>query len=38
VSYVLFSRAGFTKEVQVVADERPDVYLYGLDELAALFE
>jgi len=38
VSYVLFSRAGFTKEVQVVADERPDVYLYGLEELAALFE
>lgn len=38
VNYVLFSRAGFTDELQAVADERPDVSLYGLDELAALFE
>jgi hypothetical protein len=38
VSYGLFSRAGFTDELQTVADERPDLYLYGLEELAALFE
>jgi AAA+ ATPase superfamily predicted ATPase len=38
VSYALFSRAGFTDELQTVADEHPEVYLYGLTELAALFE
>ncbi|WP_050033759.1 ATP-binding protein [Halorubrum halophilum] len=38
VRYVLFSRAGFTDELQSIADERPDLSLYGLDDLAGLFE
>ncbi len=38
VSYVLFSRAGFTDELRTVADGRSDVSLYGLDELAGLFD
>ena len=38
VRYALFSRAGFTDELQTVAYERPEVYLYGLTELAALFD
>ena len=37
VIYVLFSRSGFTNELRAVADERPDTYLYGLDELTDLF-
>lgn len=38
VNYVIFSRAGFTDELQAVADERPDLSLYGLDDLGGLFE
>jgi len=38
VDYALFSRAGFTDELQAVADERPDLSLYGLDDLVGLFE
>ncbi|RAW44735.1 ATP-binding protein [Halorubrum sp. 48-1-W] len=38
VRYVLFSRAGFTDELRAVVDERSDASLYGISELATLFE
>ena len=38
VGYALFSRAGFTDGLRAVATERSDVALYGLEELAALFD
>ena len=38
VQHVLFSRSGFTDELRAVVDERSDASLYGLSELATLFE
>jgi len=38
VRYALFSRSGFTDELRAVVDERSDASLYGLSELATLFE
>lgn len=38
VSYVLFSRAGFTDELRGVVADRSDSSLYGLDELTDLFK
>lgn len=38
VRYALFSRVGFTDELRTVVDERPDASLYGVPELATLFE
>jgi AAA+ ATPase superfamily predicted ATPase len=38
VQYVVFSRAGFTDEVRAIVDERSDASLYGISELATLFD
>jgi len=38
VRYALFSRTGFTDELRTVVDERSDASLYGIPELATLFE
>ncbi|TKX48489.1 ATP-binding protein [Halorubrum sp. SD690R] len=38
VRYALFSRGGFTDELQAVVDDRSDASLYGISELATLFE
>ena len=38
VQYVLFSRSGFTDELQEVASGRSDLYLYTPGDLAAVFE
>lgn len=37
VSYALFSRSGFTDELERLTDDRPDLYLYTPEELAAIF-
>ncbi|AZQ14262.1 ATP-binding protein [Halorubrum sp. PV6] len=38
VRYALFSRAGFTDELRAVVDDRSDAWLYGIPELATLFD
>ena len=38
VQYAVFSRAGFTDELRSVVDDRSDVSLYGIPELASLFD
>ncbi|MFC6614884.1 ATP-binding protein [Halopenitus salinus] len=38
VHYAVFSRAGFTDELRTVVDERSDASLYGIAELATLFD
>ncbi|MDB2283415.1 ATP-binding protein [Halorubrum ezzemoulense] len=38
VQYVVFSRAGFTDELRAIVDDRSDASLYGISELATLFE
>jgi len=38
VQYVVFSRAGFTDELRTVVDGRSDASLYGIPELATLFD
>jgi AAA+ ATPase superfamily predicted ATPase len=38
VQYVVFSRAGFTDELRAIVDERSDASLYGISELATLFD
>ncbi|GAB7020333.1 DUF234 domain-containing protein [Halostagnicola bangensis] len=37
VEYALFSRSGFTDELETLANERPDPHLYSPGELAAVF-
>ncbi|NGM71438.1 ATP-binding protein [Natronolimnobius sp. AArcel1] len=37
IAYTLFSRSGFTDELETLATERPDLYLYTPEELAAVF-
>ena len=38
VQYVVFSRAGFTDGLRAIVDERSDASLYGISELATLFD
>jgi len=38
IEYALFSRSGFTDELETLGDERTDVHLFSLDELAAIFD
>ena len=38
VQYVLFSRSGFTAELRRLADDRADLFLYSLSDLAEIFE
>jgi hypothetical protein len=38
VTYALFSKAGFTEELVTIGDERDDLLLYDVDDVAAMFD